>query len=574
MIFCIPKNQVDLFLNKLKTGEINPEKLTEMTSEERNTYFSSFLGATNASKVNALFESKLLLKNQQQGIINWAKQVTGIKPQAKRDLLSRVEKMTSILQPKDLDSFLGDLVQQRLGFGVTMEEAGKITDLAKSVADKKALIAEDSPIRSTERMDYGTALVMFKDYVSKLKEGTKAQNIVEIISGTMKSLVASMDNSFFGRQGFKTLVEKPDIWWKAFGDSWQDMGKELKGIDAMSPIKADVWSRPNAINGKYSAQKLDIGIESEEAFPSQLPEKIPGVRRAFKASETAYNGAALRLRADLADLWFAEAEKNGVNVKDPETNIGLVINSITGRGKVTLTPGQSKFINASLFSIKYLKSTIDTLTAPIKTIPDIVRKAQGKEKTSGAWARKKWAQDTLKTLGVIGTILTIAKILDPESVELDPRSSKFGKIWVGKNHTIPVDITLSMGSIFTLASRLVPTLHNGKLGRWVKNSKGQYSDWSKGGYGKSVGLDFIVNFLTGKASPFAGAILNDLKARNYQGEKPTLVNTTLGVIAPISVSNAIDLGKNPEEADALLQILLNALNFIGFNVNPPSRKRR
>ena len=78
MISCLPKHVVDIFLKKLKAGEINPEQLADMSSKERNTFFASFLGKENAAKVNASFESKLLLKNQQLGIINWAKNVAGI----------------------------------------------------------------------------------------------------------------------------------------------------------------------------------------------------------------------------------------------------------------------------------------------------------------------------------------------------------------------------------------------------------------------------------------------------------------------------------------------------------------
>lgn len=565
--FCLPKNAVDVFLNKLKSGEIDPAKLTDMTSAERNTYFTSFLGAANAPKVNALFESKLLLKNQQQGIINWAKQVSGIKPQVKRDLLSRVEKMTSILQPKDMDSFLGDLANQRLGFGVTMEEAGKIADLAKQVADNKLLISENSPIGSKERMDYGTSLVMFKDYVGKLKADAKQQNIIELVSGTMKSIVASLDNSFFGRQGFKTLIEKPEIWWDGFSKSWGDMGKELQGIDAMTPIKAEIWSSPNALNGKYKAQGVDIGIESEEAFPSQLPEKIPGVRRAFKASEVAYNGGALRLRSKMADAWIKEYESTGGNALDPEANIGTVVNSITGRGKVTLTPAQSKFINAAVFSIKYVKSNLDTLTAPGKYLV-------GNKKDTGSYAKRKAAENTFKTIGVLASILTIAKMLDPESVEGDVRSWKSGKIWVGANHKIPIDISLGLGAMVTLASRLAPTTHNGKLGGWIKDSKGKYYNWWEGKFGKENGLDLLVNFITGKSSPLFGSVFNYLKARDYQGEKPTITKAVTGAITPIGVGNAFELAKDPKEADALLQILLNALNFTGINVNPPTNKKR
>jgi len=216
MDFCLPKHVVDDFLGKLKSGEINPEQLIDMTSEERNSFFASFMGETNAPRVNALFESKLLLKNQQLGIVNWAKQVSGIKPEVKRDLLSRVQKMTRILQPKDMDSFLSDLAAQRLGFGITMEEAGKISDLAKTTAEKKNLIPENSPIGSPERIEYGTALALFKEYIGGLKAEAKKLSAKELlispgellqtIAGTTKSIAASLDNSFFGRQGLVTLI--------------------------------------------------------------------------------------------------------------------------------------------------------------------------------------------------------------------------------------------------------------------------------------------------------------------------------------------------------------------------------
>jgi hypothetical protein len=562
MNFCLPKNLVDTFLEKIKSGEINPEKLTDMTSQERNAYFSSFLGATNATKVNALFEGKLLLKNQQQGIINWAKQVTGIKPEVKRDLLSRVQKMTQILQPKDMDSFLNDLAAQRLGVGVTMEEAGKIADLAKTVADKKAAIPEGSPIGSKERLDYGVSLVTFKDYVGKLKADTRKQNIIELVGGATKSILASLDNSFFGRQGFITLVNQPDIWINNFVKSWGDIGKELQGIDAMLPIKADVFSRPNAINGNYKAMGLDIGLESEEAFPSQLPERIPLFKRLYKASESAYNGAALRFRADLADRLIAEAEAMGVDVKDPETGIGTLINSMTGRGKVIITPGQHKTINTTIFSIKYVKSNFDVLTAHVL------------DRKMGSFAKKKAAQNILKVIGVISGVLTVAKMLDPDSVELDPRSSKFGKIWVGKNHEIGINVTGGLNSLFTLAARITPTFHKGKIswGGWYKDSEGRYV--KPGKFGAMNPLDHIVNFITGKASPVSRVVLDLWKGKNIKGEKITSGGEAVGLMTPIPIQNLYELAKTSAGEEPILFALLSALDLLGVNVNSKQKKRR
>ena len=143
-MFCIPQELIEQFKQKLKSGEITPERLADMTSEGRRTLFSEMLGAENAKRVNSLFESKLLLKNQQQGIITWAKSVAGLKPETLRDMISKVDRIDKVLNPKELDAFLEDLASQRLGFDVTFSEAAKISQLAKDVSEKKVKISEDS----------------------------------------------------------------------------------------------------------------------------------------------------------------------------------------------------------------------------------------------------------------------------------------------------------------------------------------------------------------------------------------------------------------------------------------------
>src|SRR3990167_9210005 len=269
-----------------------------------------------------------------------------MKPEVLRDIISKVNRMDKVLDPKEMDAFLEDLASQRLGFDVTFEEAAQISHLAKDIATKKEKISSDSPIRSPERLEYGLSLALFKDYVGKLKLGEKGwkeyvnhpiDTIFEL-AGVTKSMLSTLDNSFFGRQGIKTLYTNPSIWGKNFIKSWGDIGKELKGQDAMIPIKADIYSRQNALNGNYERMKLDIGIATEEAFPSTLPEKIPLLGRVFKGAESAFNGAALRMRADLADKWVKTAESQGVNLLDKTEaqNIGQVVNSLTGRGKISM----------------------------------------------------------------------------------------------------------------------------------------------------------------------------------------------------------------------------------------------
>jgi hypothetical protein len=559
MAFCLTKDKAKEFLRKIKNRELDINKLADplMSNNVRRKIFMDVLGLDEATakEVNALFESKLLLKYQKTGIKNWIEKTAGLKSEVKRDLLTRVSRMEKAL---NLD--YTDFIEPRLGAVTTPEQDKLIVDLAKEVESKKALVKDDSPIRSKERLDYGTALVNFQEYVRELKLQAEKKGIIDYlkrpqdilygVGGATKSFLSTLDNSFFGRQGLKVLYTNPDIWAKNFAKSWADIGRELKGKDGMLPIKADIFSRPNAINNNYQRTGTDVGINSEEAYPSSLPEKIPLLGRIFKASQTAFNGAALRMRADLADKFIKQAEQQGIELtnKEQAQGIGNLVNSMTGRGSIGKAEAIAKEINALMFSIKFLKSNFDTLTIHLF------------DPKATAFTKKKAAINLLKIIGSLAAIESIAYAINPESIEFDPRSSDFGKIKVGKTR---IDITGGLGSLAVLASRLVPTLHNGKLSFWQKSSTtGKWTDLAAGKYGQTTALDVIENFWEGKLAPMAGLLRDIWKGQNYDREKPQIVNSLKNLTTPISTQNFETFMKAGLPAEKILMFMI--LDGLGF----------
>lgn len=562
--FCLPKFAADALKTKFKNGEISPEKLSDMTSTERRKVFE-FLGEENAKQTNALFESKLLLKNQQLGMVNWAKQILKLKPETLRDTLSKVEKMNEVLSPKELDMFLEDLVEKKLGFSVSVQDAGKLIDLSKKVETYKKPLTENTPNGSPEAMKYGSALTVFKDYVENLKQNTAQKSIwqrmgsegIEFVNGITKVVLATLDNSLWGRQAWKLVLDGHyDIWARNFMKSWGDIVKELKGEDAMLPIKADVYSRQYARNGAYNAQKLAIGLLSEEAFPPSFLTKIPGLGRLFKASETAYNGGALRVRADLADKLFKNAERNGVDLFDKtETGLGEMINSMTGRGSLGRLEPVARPLNVALWSARFLKSNIDALTAHQFTNVSQYTKVQAR-------------YNLVKTALTISSVLTIAEIIQPGSADLDPRSADFGKIKIGNTR---FDITGGMASLVTLAFRIaVPTTHNGKLSLWMKSSTtGKYTDLLSGKYGATNPFDVLTDFAHGKTSPLVNAVISFWKQRNFLGKKPTIPSTLSNLFTPMPIKTYQELMNDPKSADLLISMILSE---VGIGVNTYGKK--
>jgi signal recognition particle GTPase len=108
----------------------------------------------------------LLLQNQQQGMIAWAKQITGISEQVRRDIITRIEKMDKVLDAADERSFLEDLAGKRLGADVSFEEAQRLTELSRDMAAKRTTLTPEN------RLEYGRARVTLQNYVNDLKNAT------------------------------------------------------------------------------------------------------------------------------------------------------------------------------------------------------------------------------------------------------------------------------------------------------------------------------------------------------------------------------------------------------------------
>lgn len=558
--FCLIKPLADKFKQALRDGTIDPVKLSEMTSAERRAFLQEIVGKESAADVNALFESKLLLKDTQSGMIQWAKQVTGITPEVRRRLVDRIEKMDErILDAKEQAKFMEDLAEQRLGTKVTFEEAAKITELSKKVQETRANVKED-------RLAYGLARVEMENFINDIKRENNKTTLQDIkanptgsavravsdFAGLTKSLKASIDLSAFLRQGGKAVFTHPKSWFTGMVKTFKDVGKQLKNKpsndDVMNAVKADVYSRENALNGTYERMGLDVG-KGEEAYPTSLPEKVPGIGRVFKASEVGYQGFLTRLRADIADQYIKIALDNGVDLKDPlqARSIGKLVNSLTGRGNLGSFENAGKTLNNVFFSPKNVKAQFDFLTG--HTFEEM-----------SPFARKEAAKNLLKVASGVAAILAIANTVDPDSVELDPRSADFGKIRVKDTR---FDVSSGVGSFATLAARLL-------TGSTKSSISGAISELGSG-FGQQSKLDMLVNFMKNKASPFASTVGALATGEDREGNKPTIAGIAKDLLIPLPITNAYETFKNPNSAPLLAVMLLDALGVASNTYSPESK---
>lgn len=587
-MICIPKSITNKLKTALSNGDVPISRLYEMTSQERNSLFKTYVGEDFAKVVNSEFE-KAMVSEQQNALKKWVKDT--FDPTRKEQInkaIKKIESVSELLNPEQSEDFMNDLVSTKLGIDITAEEAQNVSKLFDAMQSLKQEVDLTTAHGSESRMAYGFAQRELMKYTSELglksrelslKEyAQKPSEIAYAAAGVLKSTTSSLDNSFFGRQGIKTLLnwKTSHIWVKNFVKSWGDIGKTifakaeespegtslLKKVFAqqsdavMDAIYADIYSRDNALNGKYLAARNGYGLNigHEEAFPVSFPERLPGLGRLFKASEVAFGGGALRMRADLADAMIRTAESQGVDMLDREqaSSFGKLVSAMTGRGDIGKAETLSREINLVLFSIKYLKSNFDILTAH-RFDSSMTKEA----KRMAAW-------NLARIVISMSTILGIASALggddEPPVVEWDPRSSVFGKIRLGGYY---YDISGGMLSLVTLASRIpFGSIHDGKWGFWRKTIKGEYVKYNSEEFNSYSPIDVWTDFIGNKTSPIVKMVAGfmTLGSKDFSGQKSTPTSVIAGAITPFPIQSYLSL-QDASSADSLARLILDGIGF-------------
>jgi hypothetical protein len=508
MALCIPPKVAETLLS-----ELSPEKLASMDTKGRRAYLTDKLGQELGNKVHA--------------DLNRAFYKGNIEPS--KDQVKKIMELQDVA-----------LKAER--------------ELLKSERRKGAFDATE------KEMAYGRSQNALDDYIATLKApapGLKqiAQmtykhpgKFIQGIGAISKSLKSAFDMSATFNQGLKSWLRDPK---RAFKDTKEGFRVAFKALgDAEAKREFDAVLRSHPLYEEAIKHKLAIGV-IEEAYPAQnFMKKVPILGQLYRASEQGFSATLQAMRMDTFAHEYAKIKAAGGDT----TGLGLLVNSQTGRGDLTHTLiGNLEPISGTLnnwfFSPKKLQSVFDTFLQPFdrsgRLSKDVKRAAM---------------RDMLHTIGGIATILTISKMMQPDSVEEDPRSADFGKIRVGDTR---FDVSGGSGSLITLAMRLATMSSK-------STTTGQVSKINSGEYGGQTGIDVLVNFAENKLSPAASVLKDLLENKTYQGEKPTLSGEALNLITPLPVATAIELYRNPNSANFLVAQMLDMLGIIANTYSPTS----
>jgi len=495
-MICLPEQYANAFLKALKSGKISPERLMKMTSEQRRKFFAKLVGEQHAKFVNTEFESKLLLKNQKRGLVTWAKRMSGLREYSKKDIIEKINKLDRALNPAEQEQFLQDIAEKRLGVRVRYEDAQKLVKLTQKVEQLKK--------PNLEEWQQGDAYYEAKQKLIKFARELKADvppNMSKVkvawkrfvdFTSIQRAIKVGFDLSAPLRQGRALLGTRE--WNGAF----RRMFKYAKDPLAMDELEIKMMR--NKYADAVLSVKRELGLTSlgetftqrEEDFASKLIGKIPVLR----GSERAFVGFLNDLRFNRFVNIIDKLEKSGIKItedKEALKDVAKVIGAATGRGTLGSAEGAARSLAIVLFSPRWIASRVQTILNPI---------------TKKGPARREAIKALARLAGTAIAILGMAKMAGAD-VEIDPRSTDFGKIKIGK---VRFDVTGGLATYITLMSRMATFSSK-------SSTTGVITMLNSEAYNSRTAMDVATSFLLNKTAPLPSLVRDIMKGKTWEGQR-------------------------------------------------------
>lgn len=403
---------------------------------------------------------------------------------------------------------------------------------------------------------------VIKEVLGKRELWPRVRDVLYEVANVPRAIMASFDLSFPFRQGIFLSASHP----KEFLAAFAEQVKYFRSEKAFRAGMEEIGSRPTykyMIQDKKMGRKQGLALTEmgpilglrEERFLSPMAEKIgeipilknipilgqalKGMGGGIKASGRAYTGGLNRLRADVFDSLFYDAQKMGLK---PEANPAILdgisefVNVASGRGSSKSLGHSTMILNSIFFSPRLMLSRLQLFNPYFYwKLPKPVR------------------MDAIKSgvglLGASATILSLAK-LGGADVSLDPRSSDFAKIKIGNTRIdIGGGFQQYIRTFAQLASKQVVSTQTGKVTEL--GSK----------FGAPTRLDIAARALEYKTTPLVSLVMNALRGKTVFGEKLNIPEEILQRFTPMVVQDFVDLAKDDPKLTPL-----SLLGVVGFGL--------
>ena len=417
--------------------------------------------------------------------------------------------------------------------------ANRLKELERRVREKdySKKVKKETPIdmemertaMKIDRAKFDLDVAIEVERYKNLQGWEKVGETVSDIFNIPKSIMASMDISAPFRQGAVLFARHPILGVKATKEMFKHLWSEKEANDWNDRLRlSDGYIRAKKSN-LFISEPMARLVASEERFMSHMAEKIPVIGRGVKASNRAYSGFLNKIRTDVFNQHYEALVNEGFSGKELQSELSQMahlINNFSGRGKLGKR-GElaSPLLNAAFFAPRYVTSRINTLANAV-TGYWLEGRAYGSQRMS-----TRTRIEAYKALGAYVTVgvgvLQMAKAAGAE-VEIDPRSSDFGKIKIGD---LRYDIWAGFQQEIVLLARIFTQakvdVFNGKVKKFNE------------GFGSSNTGSTVGNFLRSKASPQVGYALSAMTGTTMGMEEFDAGKELLRMSVPLLLQDPI-----------------------------------
>lgn len=251
---------------------------------------------------------------------------------------------------------------------------------------------------------------------SKMPLGKRAWRELWEAVGIPRAVQTAFDLSFQLRQGVLLGVRHPKEWAAGLNRSVRAFIKEVSAKERL-----DYWlgqKQAGAIPENTFIARFGKAApfqERAEEFITKWASRIPGIRMSERAFATAGNEMRGGIARTLKGTW--EARMGRSLTTDEATYLGRLVNYGTGRGPL---PDDLRQALAGIFYAPGFRTSrpayLSLLVNP----------------NTPAFVRRMVAEELVAFVGAGTALLTILELSGAADVEVDPRSTDWGKIQIGK----------------------------------------------------------------------------------------------------------------------------------------------
>lgn len=371
-----------------------------------------------------------------------------------------------------------------------------------------------------------------KDFVQTVLDNRsgmkKIWDMADNVLNLPKSMMSTLDLSMPFRQG-ALLMSKPKEFVSATGNMFRYAADEKAYAGLIDEIKRRPTYNLMRENGLALTDVGENLSKREDAFRSNLAEKIPVFGQMAKASNRAATGFLNKLRSDTFDTLIKDAEKVGALKQNPALvikNIANFVNSASGRGSLGSMEKSAGALNAIFFSPRLIASRLTALNPVYYAKLD-------------PFTRKEALKSLFTLAGVGSTMAGLAKARGAD-VGIDPRSADFGKIKIGNTR---YDIWAGFQQYAVAAARLM-------TGEMVSSTTGKEFKLGEG-YKPTTRLDILDRLTQSKMGPIATFATGLLRGQNTIGDKFDVPAEVIDRFIPMITQDLLDLSREKGFAESV-----------------------